>query len=563
MRIKLIPLYLRTIAHLRVRQVVYRGRNAIRKLAGGHPYLSAANFRCQGEWAGIESAAPFVARPWIDSSAVSRNNFRFLNESIDCGEPMEWNPPDASRLWKYNLYYFDYLHPASRLDPSPGIGLIQDWVENNRPGAPDAWDPYPTSLRLVNWIKYLSQIKPLPPELGSPIRSAYLQACRLEQSIEYHLLGNHLFKNAKALVFCGIFFKGKDAKRWLSKGISILSNELDEQILPDGGHFERSPMYHSMILEDCLDLLNVCANKPHPGLRKLSEILSERLPSMMRFLFGMTHPDGRIALFNDAAFGIEIPPQHLVEYYLKLVEKPIPSMTDASWSFPESGYFIMAPRAGDRLIIDCGSIGPDYQPGHAHCDTLSLELSIKGHRVIVDSGCFQYEDGPIRQYNRGNSGHNTVSIDGQNQSEIWGAHRCARRAHPLHARLEHNGRDIIFEGAHNGYRRLDGSPVHCRRVHISGKTYTIRDIIEGRGIHRIESRLHVNPAFSLDLISGGAVIKHLGESLASISSMHGQAIEKTDGWYCPEFGIKEPCCVLRISLPRVSLPCDTGWVIQT
>ncbi len=377
-KVKLIPLYLRTIAHLRPRQVVCRGRNAIRKLANGYPYSSPVNVRYPVEWAGVEPAAPFVSRHWIDSSAISHNNFRFLNQSLGCGERIEWNPRDANRLWRYNLHYFDYLHPDNPLDPATGLGLIQDWVENNRPGAPDARDPYPTSLRLVNWIKYLNQINYTPSEVNPLVQSAFLQAGRLEQSLEYHLLGNHLLKNAKALIFCGIFFKGKDAERWLSKGTSILSDELHEQILPDGGHFERSPMYHSMVLEDCLDLLNVCANKPHTGLERLSELLRERLPSMVRFLFGMTHPDGRIALFNDAAFSMEVAPQHLAQYFLNMVEKPLPGTINSSLSFPDSGYFIMAPRDGERMVIDCGPIGPDYQPGHSHCDTLSFELLDQG-----------------------------------------------------------------------------------------------------------------------------------------------------------------------------------------
>ncbi len=194
-KVELISLYLRTIAHLRAKQVVYRGRNAIHK-SNGFSFLSTFNVRCQVEWAGVEPAAPFLSRHWIDSSATSHNNFRFLNQSIDCGERVEWNPRDANRLWRYNLHYFDYLHPDNPLDPATGIGLIQDWIENNRPGAPDAWDPYPTSLRLVNWIKYLSQINTTPSEVHSVVQSAYLQAGRIEQSLEYHLMGNHLFKNA-------------------------------------------------------------------------------------------------------------------------------------------------------------------------------------------------------------------------------------------------------------------------------------------------------------------------------------------------------------------------------
>jgi uncharacterized heparinase superfamily protein len=558
---KLIALYLRTIAHLRGRQIVYRGRNAVRKLRNAYPCSIAANARHPVAWASVNPTFPFVSRHWIDATEISKNSFRFLNRSMNCGERIEWDPRGENRLWRYNLHYFDYLHPGNPLDPATGIGLMRDWVEKNRPGAANAWDPYPTSLRLVNWIKYLSRINPAPSEAFSPVQSAYLQAGRLERCLEYHLMGNHLFKNAKALVFCGVFFKGEDAERWLSRGTGILNNELDEQILADGGHFERSPMYHGMVLEDCLDLLNICANKSHPRLRKLSDLLRERLPSMMRFLFGMTHPDGRIALFNDAAFGVEVSPRHLAAYYSNLMEVPPPGMPDSFRSFPDSGYFVMAPRTGDRLIIDCGPIGPDYQPGHAHCDTLSFELSIKGRRVIVDSGCFQYEDGPIRQYNRGNSGHNAISIDGENQSEVWGAHRCAGRARPLYAGLERKNGDIFFKGAHDGYKRLKGSPVHHRRIHLSENVYVIRDILDGHGIHTVESRLHIHPGLSVDSASEGAVIRCRGEFLATISSRH--AIEKTYGWYCPEFGIQESCCVLKITLPRVCLPCETGWIIRT
>lgn len=561
--------YLRTISYLRGKQVVWRCRNAVRRLTGRCPSLSNSNVRHPVERAGMEPRTAFAKRAWMDAAAVSRNSFRFLNREIDFGGQIDWHPRGAGRLWKYNLHYFDYLHCAGSLPPETGMGLIRDWIENNRPGAPDAWDPYPTSLRLVNWIKYLGGMDPDCPEARMAAQSAYQQAGRLERDIEYHLLGNHLFKNAKALVFCGLFFRGKDARRWLSKGIDILGDELVEQVLPDGGHFERSPMYHGMILEDCLDLLNVCSIGPVGQVGqvgqvgKLCELLLERLPSMMRFLSEMTHPDGGIALFNDAALSIEIPPRDLGEYYRAVLGDLPPGSTDSCTAFPDSGYFIMAPRPEDRLIMDCGPVGPDYQPGHSHCDTLSFELSIGGRRVVVDSGCCQYEDGPIRRYNRGNAGHNTVTIDGRNQSEVWGAHRCARRARPIRAELKQEHGKLIFEGAHDGYRRLDGNPVHHRSVVLSGGAYEIRDRIEGRGSHSIESTLHIHPSLDVNFTSDGAVIKGGGEFLASISSIYGHAIEKTDGWYCPEFGIRERCCVLRTSLSGASLPVDTGWVIRT
>ena len=79
----------------------------------------------------------------------------------------------------------------------------------------------------------------------------------LEKRIESHLLGNHLFANAKALVFAGTYFSGAEADRWLNRGISILEREIPEQILLDGGHFELSTMYHALIFEDLLDLCNL------------------------------------------------------------------------------------------------------------------------------------------------------------------------------------------------------------------------------------------------------------------------------------------------------------------
>ncbi|MGO9376419.1 MAG: heparinase II/III family protein [Syntrophobacteraceae bacterium] len=560
MNIDAFLLYLRTLASLRPRQVIFRGWNIIGKRPAR---FSRFQIPADWQWAPLKTSAPFASYAWLNSSEIAAGRFNFLNEAIDFQGRIDWRPANASRLWRYNLHYFNFLNCGDRLDSQAGIGLIEDWIRHNPPGSPDAWDPFPISLRLVNWIKYLNHVYPdtmVPRQITGSI---YLQARWLERSLEYHLLGNHLFKNAKALIFCAMFHEGPDAERLLAKGLRILDEELAEQVLADGGHFERSPMYHCMVLEDCLDLLNVCVRDPNPKLKDLSCRLRQAICAMMRFLSGMVHPDGQIALFNDSAFGIELSPHQLGGYYERLLsEQPAPQ-PGSSWSYPESGYFVMAPREADRLIIDCGRIGPDYQPGHAHCDLLSFELSLNGRRVIVDSGCSQYEDGEIRRYNRGNVGHNTIAIDGENQSEVWGAHRCARRARPLYAGLK-SGSDgtLTFEGAHDGYRRLRGSPVHHRRILWSGGVCTIEDKIEGSGSHEIESRLHIHPALSVDLDDDGAIIRHNEELVAHICLNGYGRIEKAGGWYCPEFGIKKTCDVLRVFCPKVSLPFRTGWLIR-
>jgi uncharacterized heparinase superfamily protein len=322
-------------------------------------------------------------------------------------------------------------------------------------------------------------------------------------------------------------------------------------------------MYHAMILEDCLDLLNIC----HDRLESLTAAIVEGLRSttrrMVEFLSGITHPDGQISLFNDAAFGIEAHPADLCAYYERVSGETAPAINGDTVEFPNAGYFIIRPGTQNRMIIDCGPIGPPYQTGHAHCDTLSFELSLKGRRVVVDSGCFGYEEGAIRDYNRGNAGHNTLTIDGKNQSEVWKSHRCARRAQPVYAKLS-KGSDgaIVFEGAHDGYRRLQGGPVHHRRISWSDNTYLIQDRVDGSGRHDVESRLHILPALEVHGAMNGFVIKDKHDILARISLLEEESIEKTDGWYCPEFGFQKKCAVLRARHKNVTLPYAIGWQIK-
>jgi uncharacterized heparinase superfamily protein len=465
------------------------------------------------------------------------------------------------KLWRYNLHYFDYLlAPGRPLEDR--CRLVDDWVANNPEGAPDAWEPFPVSLRIVNWIKFFLGEGRGQAE-AERLKSLYRQARWLERNIEYHLLANHLFKNAKALFFAGLFFAGPDADRWRSKGLELLKREIGEQILRDGGHFERSPMYHSMILEDCLDLLNICSGQKDKELKAFSAELLPVVTRMAGFLKGMTHSDGRIALFNDAAFGIEAGSGDLAGYCERLLGETPAAPAGKSWAFPDTGYFVMAPRPDDRLIIDCGAVGPDYQPGHSHCDALSFELSLKGRRVIVDSGCCQYEDGDIRKYNRGNEGHNTVTVDGANQSEVWGAHRCARRAYPRYAKLnEREDGSIHFEGAHDGYKRLQGKPIHHRRITWARDAITIEDRIEGQGAHDIESRLHIHPDLEVEATESGVRVTDNGQPLMSVSPASQGRVEIESGWYCPEFNMKHNCPLLRLKLNRASLPVRFGWRLR-
>lgn len=506
---------------------------------------------------------PFLQHYGCTPQDVEKRQFMFLNETTLFEKNVDWYAPEKGRLWRYNLHYFDYFRTDRSCISETAIELMIHWIHNNPTGTADAWDPFPTSLRAVNWMKFLDGRDVKTTYADEIVASLYGQMTFLEKNLEYHLLANHLLKNIKALVFAGLFFGDKNGERWLSKGLQLLNREHAEQILPDGGHFERSPMYHAMVLEDCLDLLNAMDGSGRAEFDNTRNRLIAITEKMSHFLAAMCHPDGEIALFNDAALGIEALPSDLIAYYERLTGSSLQRPNNRCVSLPASGYFIMSPARGDRLFVDCGPIGPDYQTGHSHCDTLSIELSLKGKRVIVDSGCYGYEDGPIRQYNRGNEGHNTITIDGENQSEVWGAHRCARRARPIYAKL---GRQpdgaFLFEGAHDGYRRLKGSPIHHRRIKWLDDIIHVEDNIEGNNIHTIESRLHIHPSFVVDLHNGEADIRDEKGSLARITTKGNEHIEKTEGWYCPEFGIKQNCTVLRVLREKTPLPYKGGWLIK-
>jgi uncharacterized heparinase superfamily protein len=556
-----LSLFYNTVRFLKPRQIVYRLKYALaHRMPGKKALFAGLNAHPRPDYKGLQPHAEWLPRETVDADLIRRRCFRFLNSSTSFPHEIEWSATHQDRLWTYNLHYFDYLLPAGGLDPATADDLMLDWLAQNPAGTPDAWDPFPTSLRIVNWLKYAGVAKARLPE--AVVASLCHQCAWLEGRIEYHLLANHLFKNAKALIFAGLAFSGGDAERWRLKGMRIVEDQLDEQILADGGHFERSPMYHSMIFEDVLDLLNILPKEA--SWFRLRKLLREAVDRMAAFLDAMTHPDGDIALFNDAAFNIEASPRQLIDYYQRVTGAVFKPQRACLTAFTDSGYFILAPTADDRLIIDCGAVGPDYQPGHCHCDTLSFELSLGARRVIVDSGCYQYTDSDIRKYNRGNLGHNGLTIDGRNQSEIWGAHRCARRAFPIDPKLDkgENG-SLIFEGAHDGYRRLSGRPLHHRRVQWRGPRIVIRDEVTGCGRHDVESRLHLHPDFT-PVLKDERLFVYGGEQLImTLSAGDAAPILIEEGWYCPEFGLKFKCPVLIQRYADRDLPLRTQWFIES
>ncbi|HZP66813.1 MAG TPA: heparinase II/III family protein, partial [Rudaea sp.] len=173
------------------------------------------------------------------SSMIAADTFRFLGVERRIAEARDWDRADWPALWRYNAHYFDDLVATDAESRSAWHeALIARWMAENPPARGIGWDPYPTSLRIVNWIKRALAGHALG---DASLASLAAQTRHLRRRLEFHLLGNHLLANAKALVFAGTFFEGREAEAWRARGLALLRRELAEQVLADGGHVERSP----------------------------------------------------------------------------------------------------------------------------------------------------------------------------------------------------------------------------------------------------------------------------------------------------------------------------------
>lgn len=483
-------------------------------------------------------------------SMVGEATFRFLGVERELVAATDWNRPDWPKLWLYNAHYFDDL-AADRAEGRAGWhrSLITRWVDQNPPGQGNGWEPYTTSLRIVNWVKWGLAGKQLEPVA---VHSLAVQVRHLRRRLEVHLLGNHLWANAKALVFAGTFFEGAEADAWRRKGLALLSREIGEQILPDGGHFERSPMYHCILLEDLLDLVQLAA--VYPGVFDADEVARWRQTAggMMRWLRVMTHPDGGISFFNDAAFGIA-PGLGALEQYARAVGvewdatplRPIEPL-------PDSGYVRL--QSGSAVVIaDVGQVGPDYLPGHAHADTLSFELSLHGHRVLVNGGTSTYETNALRLQQRGTAMHNTVEVDGQDSSEVWGSFRVARRARPFDVQWMDEGDVLVLEGAHDGYLRLPGRVVHSRRWELSASGLAVIDVLAGEKDEAV-ARFRLAPGFE-----AGADGMLTREEMRVAWKNQGASTSLVSGVWYPRFGEQVPCRVLECRGGASFLHTEFSW----
>lgn len=438
--LKKLFLYGNTIIKMKPSQIYAR----IRKTLGMKNTLGVHSAEWHGQISFFQPAEEldfdpvFLSR--FDAEEFRKGKVTFLHESEKVDWDGDWKVSGRASLWNFNLHYFEYLmtfvHAYKMKHENKYLTAIEScidgWINNNpaiRKG--DGWEPYTISLRLVYWFScYFYLGNDLNTKFKEHmIASMHEQYVYLANHLEKDLLANHYFENLKALILCAIAFQDE---RMLQKTLTEFKEQCKEQIMPDGMHFELSPMYHKIVLEA---LLRTAVALRSVG-KKDAEI-EHYIQPMIDVAFSLEEGLERIPLFNDGGNNVAKSLDSLLcatqnHFGLKAVFKH---------KLQASGFYIF--KWGHwKMIVDAGQPGPSYNAGHSQCDAMSFELFFDGKPMIVNCGTYAYQC-KDRLFFRNTEAHNTVMIEGVQQSQIWGLFRLGRESKTRVLFLD--GKSIIME----------------------------------------------------------------------------------------------------------------------
>jgi uncharacterized heparinase superfamily protein len=515
---------------------------------------------------------------------LAKQEFTFLNLPVRFNNKINWTSDYPSRLWGYNLNYFDFLLPVSiYINVEKDIvkwekinNIINEWIEVYDYKHNVLSSPYVVSLRIFNLLYFILLTNNLTKYNSSSIivKYMYTDFLFLSDNLELDIKGNHLIKNLKSLIILGYFFNTKISVKIAKDSFKLLLKEIDEQILKDGGHFERSIMYHVIVTQDFLEIIYF--------MRLLNITVPDEFQAksglMLDFLEAVTHPDGDISLFNDSALNtaaeaadvlfagaglLDKEPSvyakpgllsYLFSYEMKSLKyKELLQESKRFDARPYSGYFALSNSYG-KMILDCGDLAPDYLPGHAHNDMLSFEFSIKDRRYIVDTGVYEYEPGVFRDKCRSTLSHNTVAVNGAEQSEQWASFRMARRGRIIRCDWKEGNKYNIVSAARSQYNSKKS--LHMRTVleHQDG-FWIVLDNVRATGKLPHYSHLHLHPELNPVVTQKGIIADQLVIQPFSIDSSYDVNLLKN--LYFPEFGLKQE----RTSISICTLAGIFGYVL--
>jgi hypothetical protein len=482
--------------------------------------------------------------------ALSQGIFTFLNQTKKLGFPeTDWllGQRREDRLWSVTLHYHEWAYSLARQAPALFITLISDWIKRCdlvQPGALAlAWNPYAVATRIGWWCRCYAALgenfwREHPDFQETYLTSLWRQSDYLSRNVEWDLRANHVIRDGLGLAWAAqFFFATEDSrpKKWNRQATEILRGQIHEQVLPDGGHYERSPMYHLQVMED---LLQAACLLPDQYLK---EDIREVWKGMADFAAWARHPDGEIPLLNDSALnGAGKTDEWLREAAGILKIPQISELRRGLQYFKDTGLVIWRGEPLS-LFFDVGPLGPDEQPGHGHADNLTLELSWDKERLFVDPGVYAYDEDARRVLDRSTGSHNTVLVDGIDSSEVWKIFRVGRRAKPRYVEVSAFSDGFKARAGHDGYDHLSGKPCHFREIQLEENVFKLTDQVAGSGEHHLSGGFLLAPGWEVSVEEKGWKIFKKSKSL--FFDLQGPtglkwAVEKA--FYHPEFGVEVP-----------------------
>jgi len=539
----------RTVRHLRPRQLAHLGLRRARRQSpppteaprwrpdGAEPVLAALG--ALGPVGG-DAAARTHAQAWLEG--------RVHGLGLDVPWSGDWTMKGPSPLWRYHLLYHDHLADLAWLAHTeadgPALRALVDALDGfarawGRGGTP-AWDAYPVSVRLVNWMRILAWCGTrLPAETRWALEHGVgVHALHLARNLEWHLDANHLLRDAWAIALARLVVEPGGLPDRLFERI------LAEQVLADGWHEERSPMYHARAVRDAIELADASAAAGLP----LDAATRARIASMTDALPWMLRADGSLWALNDTAqdLGVALGP---------LVARAT-SAADGGRHFDDALATVLVDGAtGDRLRIDRGGPAPAHQPAHAHAGALAVEWDVGGVPCLVDRGVSGYDGDPWRAWLRSTAAHNTVVVGGRDQSEMWATFRVGGRAVVRTDAREDSAGAFSIRMRCAGWASRNAE--HAREVRREGRRLTIEDRVAGAGGMSLEGFLHLHPAWEVErlpddelrLSHRAATVRCRIEGAAEVT-LHRAEREPLRGWHANGFGDVVPAWTIRITPDR-------------
>lgn len=507
-----------TLSFLKPSQIVYRLK--LKLFGYNYPVIK--------DYIALNKRQTFATDPINKTALNLSGELTFLNKKLkmDFENQQHWNR-GISKLWDYNLHYFNgFNHINSNKDQHK---IFDSWIKHNPYGVGVGWEPYTISVRLINILKayFRGTNLSLTQE-----RSLFQQYKFLLHNIERDILGNHYLVNLMALVFCSSVFE--DEANFM-KALKKFNSELDEQILHDGMHFERSAMYHFIVTHNVMDVYNLAVNVLSNDAREVVELI-KKMKKMFKVCELITYKNDEIFFLNDSCNGVAPTLNDLKSYAKKLDLKFSHKYENLNY-LNDAGIFILD-FAKYKFLLDCGVPNPKYQPGHSHAGSLSFELECFGQRVFVNSGIYDYENTPLRHHLRSTKSHNTVTFGDCNSSDVWHSFRVAQRAEIMRSEIFENALEATLKFAASHIVSYFRPMTHTRKIKWTQDAIIILDTFSGVKGSKVAS-FYLHPAVDISMVQNKIWLNIDGRG-SLIMEVSGGDIEVQDTIWYPEFGKEQP-----------------------